>query len=76
MVAFAATAAQQALGAADIAMPLDRRERFHALNRSLAEARIELDRAELGRMGGADSRGWRSYGAADPKPNRDRKSVV
>src|SRR6266540_3555482 len=64
------TDAQQALGAADIAMPLDRRERFHALNRSLAEARIELDRAELGRMGGADSRGWRSYGAADPKPNR------
>jgi len=64
------TDAQQALGAADIAMPLDQRERFHTLNRSLAQARIELDRAELRRTGSADSWGRRSSGAANSKPNQ------
>jgi hypothetical protein len=64
------TDAQQALGAADIAMLLDQRERFHTLNRSLTRARIELDRGESGRTGNADRRGRRSSGDTDPKPNQ------
>jgi hypothetical protein len=41
----------EALGAADREMLLvDQRERFHALNRSLAQARIDLDRGEPGNM--------------------------
>ena len=51
-------------------MPLDQRERFHALNRLLAQSRIELDRAELGRTGSADRRGRRSSTAADTKPSQ------
>jgi len=64
------TDAQQALGAAGTAMLLDQRERFHTLNRSLAHARVELDRAESGWTGGADRRGPRSGAAADSTPNQ------
>ncbi len=64
------TDAQQALGAADVDMLLDQRERFHALNRSLAQARIELDRGESGWMGSADSPGRRSSATADSTPNQ------
>ena len=63
------TDAQEALGAADVDMPLDQRERFHTLNRSLAQARIELDRAESGWTDSADRQGQHSDATAGSKPN-------
>lgn len=67
---------QEALGPADREMRLDQRERFHALNRSLVQVRIDLGRAESRRVDGAPGRDERSSVAADDATDPDGLGAI